>query len=129
MAKTYSLQGPISLEALSNADALTFVASVIDAVPSYSMGTANLNISAQGPAGTTPSKVTIKGTSIDELKASLAAAQQQPKAPEDIVYDIRGRLSLVGLSFDDGMQLIEAVMGAIPVDSLVMTGMIVIDEC
>ena len=47
MAKTYNLQGPIILECLSNTDALAFVGTVINAIPSYSMGTASLNIQAQ----------------------------------------------------------------------------------
>jgi hypothetical protein len=122
MSKTYNLQGPILLEGLSNTDALTFVATIVDAIPSYSMGSANLNIKAQGPAGTS---TCVAGDSADELQTSLNEAQAAPKSPEDIVYDVRGRVNLVGLSFEDGMQLIDAVMAAIPTDSLIMTGMLV----
>ena len=127
MSKTYILQGPIMLENLSNTAALGFVGAVVAAIPSYSMGSARLNIHAQGPAGTAngsaPAHV-ISGKSVDELTASLAKAQAAPKAPEDIVYDIRGSVSLVGLTFEDGMQVIDAVMNAIPTDSLVVTSML-----
>jgi hypothetical protein len=126
MAKTYSLQGPIMLESLSNTDALGFCAAVINAIPSYSMGTASLNIRAEGPAGSASS--TVEGKSLDALKASLAKAQSAPKGPEDIVYHVRGRVNLVGLSLEDGIQVIEAAMNAIPGDSLVVTGMIAQQE-
>ena len=126
MAKTYTLQGPIILENLNNVDALTFVGTVINAIPSYSMGTASLHMRAQGPAGATTT--TIEGTSTDELKAGLATAQKAPKAPEDISYDIIGRVNLVGLSLEDGIQVIEAAMNAIPGDSLVVTGMVAQQE-
>ena len=125
MAKTYTLQGPIVLENLSNVDALTFCGTVINAIPSYSMGTAALHMRAQGPAG---SSQEISGDSTDELKASLAKAQKAPKAPEDISYDVIGRVNLVGLSLADGIQVIEAAMNAIPGDSLVVTGMIAQQE-
>lgn len=123
MAKTYTLQGPIFLETLSNTDALSFCAAVINAIPSYSMGTASLNIQAQGPAGTASCRA-IKGSTSDELQAGLVAAEN-PKAPEDIVYDVNGRVNLVGLSFEDGCQIIDATMKAIPPDSLIMTSMLV----
>ena len=132
MSKTYTLQGPIFLDNLSNTDALAFVATVVDVIPSYSMGTANLNIRAQGPAGTadgsTEGNTQISGGSSEELKASLAEAQEAPKAPEDIIYDVRGRVHLVGLSFTDGMEIVDAVMNAIPPDSLVMANMLVLSE-
>jgi hypothetical protein len=126
MAKTYSLQGPIILENLSNTDALGFLAAVINAIPSYSMGTASMNIRAEGPAGAT--STTVEGKSLDTLKASLAKAQSAPKGPEDILYDVRGRVNLVGLSLEDGIQVIEAAMNAIPGDSLVVTGMVAQQE-
>jgi hypothetical protein len=121
MAKTYTLQGPIVLENLSNTEALTFCATVIDAIPSYSMGTASMHLQAQGPAGT---GTKISGKSMDELKSALAKAKSAPKAPEDITYNVRGRVNLVGLSLEDGIQVIEAAMNAIPGDSLVVTGMV-----
>ena len=121
MPKTYTLQGPIILEGLSNTDALGFCAAVINAIPSYSMGTASMHLKAQGPAGTGQE---IKGASAEELNASLATAQAAPKAPEDIIYQVRGRVNLVGLSLEDGIQVIEAAMNAIPGDSLVVTGMV-----
>ena len=124
MAKTYTLQGPIMLETLSNVDALTFCGTVINAIPSYSMGTASMHLKAQGPAGSSSNSCTIAGKSLDELKASLAKAKSAPKAPEDITYDVRGRVNLVGLSLADGIEIIEATMNAIPEDSLVMTGML-----
>ena len=123
MAKTYTLQGPIMLEGLSNTQALTFLGTVINAIPSYSMGTASMHVRAQGPAGTTKSR-SVSGNSTSELKAALKQAQAAPKAPEDITYDVRGRVNLVGLSFEDGMAVIMAAMSAIPPDSLVMTGML-----
>jgi hypothetical protein len=101
---------------------LTFLATVIDAIPSYSMGTASMNISAQGPAGATCTNVS--GDSTDELKASLSKAKSAPKAPEDIVYDVSGRVNLVGLSWEDGMGVVDAVLHAIPGDTLVMTCMV-----
>ena len=122
MAKTYTLQGPIMLEGLSNTQALTFLGTVINAIPSYSMGTASMHVRAQGPTGT--KSTSISGKSTDELKAGLAKAKSAPTAPEDITYDVRGRVSLVGLSLEDGIQIIEATMNAIPGDSLVMTGML-----
>ena len=122
MAKTYSLQGPIVLETLSAPDALTFCAAVIDAVPAYSMGSATLNIKAQGPAGQSH---TIKGESVAELKASLKAV---PKGPEDITYDVVGAVNLVGLSLEDGIQVIDAAMHAIPGDSLVTTALVAQEE-
>ena len=126
MAKTYALQGPIMLEGLSNSEALSFCAAVIDAIPSYSMGSASMNLKAQGPAGT---GTTISGKSTDELKAGLKKAQKvAPKTPEDITYQVRGRVDLVGLSIEDGIQVIDAAMHAIPGDSLVVTGMIAQEE-
>jgi hypothetical protein len=122
MAKTYTLQGPIVLEKLSNTEALTFLATVIDAIPAYSMGTASMNIQAQGPAGTA-SCTKVSGKTIDELKASLKKAQSTG-GPEDITYDVMGRVNLVGLSLADGIEVIDAVMHAIPGDSLVMTTML-----
>ena len=121
MARTYTLQGPIMLEGLTNTEALAFLGTVINAIPSYSMGTASMHIKAQGPAGKSTS---VSGNSINELKAGLAQAKAAPKAPEDITYDVRGRVNLVGLSLEDGIQVIDAVMHAIPGDSLVMTAML-----
>jgi hypothetical protein len=127
MAKTYSLQGPIMLENLSNTQALGFCAAVIDAIPSYSMGTASLNIQAQGPAGA--ASTTVSGNSLEKLKSSLAKAQSAPKAPEDITYNVRGSVNLVGLSLEDGIQVIDAAMHAIPgPDSLVVTTMLAQQE-
>jgi hypothetical protein len=128
MPKTYALQGPIVLENLSNTDALTFCATVINAIPSYSMGTASMHLKAQGPAGTGTKTTAITGKSVDELKAALSKAQSAPKAPEDITYDVRGRVNLIGLSLEDGIGVIEAAMNAIPGDSLVVTGMVAINE-
>ena len=121
MAKTYTLQGPIMLENLSNTDALGFVGTVINAIPSYSMGTASMHIKAQGPAGT---GANITGKSTDELKAALAKAKNAPKSPADITYYVRGKVNLVGLSLEDGISIIDATMHAIPGDSLVMTAML-----
>ena len=128
MPRTYSLQGPISLDNLSNTDALAFLAAVIDSIPSYSMGTASMNIRAQGPAGGTR---TVEGTSVDKLKASLEAAKAEPipTGPEDITYDVMGRVNLVGLSLEDGIQVVEATLGAIPgPDSLVAAAMLAQEE-
>jgi hypothetical protein len=127
MPKTYSLQGPIMLENLTNTQALGFCAAVIDAIPSYSMGTASLNINAQGPAGT--ASTTVSGNSLEKLKAALAKAQSAPKGPEDITYDVRGSVNLVGLSLEDGIEVIDAAMHAIPTnDSLVVTTMLAQQE-
>jgi hypothetical protein len=128
MAKTYNLQGPIMLEMLSNTDALNFCAAVINAIPSYSMGTASLNIQAQGPAGTEACSTKISGKSIEELKAGLTQAQAAPAAPEDIVYDVTGRVNLVGLSMEDGIGVVDAALHAIPGDSLVSTAMLAQSE-
>jgi hypothetical protein len=124
MAKTYSLQGPIVLETLSNTDALAFCAAVIDSIPSYSMGSATLNIKAEGPADDGGS-TQVTGTSLDELKASLEAVKSAPAPtdPSDITYNVRGRVDLVGLSLEDGIGVIDAAMHAIPGDALVVTGM------
>ena len=62
------------------------------------------------------------------MKAALGKAQNAPKAPEDITYSVRGRVNLVGLSLEDGIQVIEAAMNAIPGDSLVVTGMVAQQE-
>ena len=127
MAKTYSLQGPIMLENLTNAEALGFIAAVVAEIPAHSMGTASMHLQAQGPAGTPPTKV--EGKSVDELKASLVKAQSAPKAPEDIVYHVRGRVNLVGLSLAEGIDMIDTTMRAIPnPDALVMTAMLAQDE-
>ena len=116
------------LEGLTNTEALTFLGTVINAIPSYSMGTASMHVKAQGPvqgpAGSKSTSRTVSGNSIDELKASLAAAKTSPRTPEQIIYDVRGRVNLVGLSIEDGVQIIDAVMHAIPGDSLVMTAML-----
>jgi hypothetical protein len=138
MAKTYNLQGPIILENLTNAQALGFVATVIAEVPAHAMGTASVNIRAQGPAGSAAqgwsargwptAGTTVSGNSLDALKASLAKAQGAAKGPEDIVYDVRGCVNLVGMSHAECLDLIDTVMGAIAVDSLVVTGMTVIQE-
>lgn len=127
--KTYSLQGPIVLENLNNTDTLAFLGTVIAAIPSYSMGTASMNIRAEGPAGQATCS-TVAGKSTDELKASLEKFKNSPAphAPEDITYDVRGRVNLVGLSFEDGMGVIEAAMRAIPEDTLVVTGMLAQQE-
>ena len=124
MARTYTLQGPIMLEGLTNTEALAFLGTVINAIPSYSMGTASMHVRAQGPAGSKSTSRTVSGNSVDELKASLAAAKTSPRTPEQIIYDVRGRVNLVGLSLEDGIQVIDAVMHAIPGDSLVMTAML-----
>jgi hypothetical protein len=128
MPKTYTLQGPIMLENLNNMDALAFAGAVINAIPSYSMGTASINIQAQGPSGT--SSRTVSGTSVDALKKELQKSQTAatPTGPEDIIYNVRGRVNLVGLSLEDGIGVIEAAMNAIPGDSLVVTGMVAQQE-
>jgi hypothetical protein len=123
MARTYSLQGPISLDNLSNTGALAFLTAVINAIPSYSMGTASMNVRAQGPAGS--SVCTVEGTTVDALKASLQAV---PTAAEDIIYDVMGRVNLVGLSFEDGIEVVNAVINAIPPDSLVATALLAQEE-
>ena len=92
------------------------------------MGTASMHLKAQGPAGTGTKSTSVTGTSVDELKAALGKAQNAPKAPEDITYSVRGRVNLVGLSLEDGIQVIEAAMNAIPGDSLVVTGMVAQQE-
>jgi hypothetical protein len=126
MAKTYSLAGPMVLENLSNTEALTFVGVVIDAIPSYSMGSASMSMRAQGPAGASHE---VTGTSTDELKASLAKVQSAPKAPSDISYDIIGCVNLVGLSLEDGIGVVDAALHAIPGDSsLVSTAMLAQQE-
>jgi hypothetical protein len=126
MAKTYSLQGPIVLENLTNTEALTFIAAVVAEVPAHSMGTASMHLKAEGPAGQSQS---VSGGSLDELKASLAAAQAAPKTPDEIVYQVRGRVNLVGLSLEEGIDMIETTMKAIPnEDALVMTAMLAQDE-
>jgi hypothetical protein len=122
MAKTYTLQGPITLEGLSNTDALTFVGAVINAIPSYSMGTASLSIDAQGPAG--GSSRVVSGKKIEELKSAFEKVKGAPKAPEDIVYNVSGKVDLVGLSIADGIEVVDTVLHAIPGDSLVMTSML-----
>jgi hypothetical protein len=127
MAKTYTLQGPISLELLSAPDALAFAGAVINAIPSYSMGTASLNIQAQGPAGTTIHK--IDGKTVDALKAALAKAKDaMDKTPEDVTYDLMGRVNLVGLSIADGIGVVDAALHAIPGDSLVNVAMTAQEE-
>ena len=129
MAKTYNLQGPIMLENLTNTEALTFIAAVVAEVPAHSMGTASMHLRAEGPAGQTPPPTKIEGKTLDELKASLAKAQAAPKTPEDIVYEVRGRVNLVGLSLEEGIDMIETTMKAIPnPDALVMTSMLAQDE-
>ena len=128
MAKTYNLQGPIMLENLSNTEALGFIGAVIAKIPAHSMGTASMHLKAEGPAGQTL-KAKVEGKSIDELKASLAAAQKAPKGPEDIVYHVRGRVNLVGLSLAEGIDMITKTMDAIPnEDALVMTSMLAQEE-
>jgi hypothetical protein len=131
MAKTYSVSGPIMLEKLNNTDALAFCVAAIDAIPAYSMGTASLNISAQGPAGA--SSASIKGSTLETLKAALEKAQKTMAASAsssaaDISYDVRGSVSLVGLSFADGIGVVDAVLHAIPSDSLVVTTMMAQEE-
>jgi hypothetical protein len=126
MAKTYSLQGPIVLENLSNTDALTFLGKLIDAIPSYSMGTASVNIQAQGPAGA-ETCTSISGSTVDALKAALQKVPA-PQAASDITYDVRGQVNLVGLSFEDGIGVVDAALHAIPPDSLVVVTMIAQEE-
>ena len=126
MSKTYTVQGPIVLENLSNTQALGFVATVIAEVPAHAMGTASVNIRAQGPAGS--ASTTVSGNSLDALKASLSKAQSAPKGPEDIVYDVRGCVSLVGMSHAECLDLIDTTMNAIPVDSMVVTMMVIQEE-
>ena len=129
MAKTYTLQGPIILENLTNTEALGFIAAVVAEVPAHSMGTASMHLTAQGPAGQGSKSTTVKGKSVDELKAALAKAQQQPKTPDEIVYSVRGRVNLVGLSLAEGIDMIETTMKAIPnPDALVMTAMLATEE-
>jgi len=130
MAKTYNLQGPIMLENMTNAEALGFIAAVIAEIPAHSMGTASMHLQAQGPAGTATTTATaVSGKSIDELKASLSKAQAAPKGPEDIVYHVRGHVNLVGLSLEEGIDMIETTMKAIPnPDALVMTSMLATEE-
>jgi hypothetical protein len=65
---------------------------------------------------------------LDALKASLAKAQSAPKAPEDIVYDVRGHVNLVGMSHAECLDLIDTTMNAIPVDSMVVTTMVIQQE-
>jgi hypothetical protein len=113
VAKTYTLQGPIVLEGLNNVDALEFVGAVINAIPSYSMGSASMNIRAQGPAGS--SDPVVSGASLTALKTSLAAATDTlSKSPADITYDVRGQVNLVGLSLEDGIGVVDAALHAIP---------------
>ena len=127
MAKTYTLQGPIMLENLTNAEALSFIAAVVAEIPAHSMGSASMNLDAQGPAGPPPQKVS--GRSVDELKASLGKAQAQPLAAEDIVYHVRGSVNLFGLSLAEGIDMIDTTMRAIPnEDALVMTSMLAVEE-
>jgi hypothetical protein len=126
MAKTYTLQGPIMLENLSNTQALGFVATVIAEVPAHAMGTASVNIRAEGPAGS--ASTTVSGNSLDALKASLKKAQSAPKGPEDITYDVRGHVNLVGMSHAECLDLIDTTMNAIPVDSMVLTTMLIQQE-
>ena len=126
MAKTYTVQGPIVLENLSNTQALGFVATVIAEVPAHAMGTASVNIRAQGPAGS--ASTTVSGNSLDALKASLAKAQSASKAPEDIIYDVRGCVNLVGMSHAECLDLVDTTMNAIPVDSAVFTAMVIQQE-
>lgn len=126
MAKTYNLQGPIILENLTNTEALSFIAAVVAEVPAHSMGTASMNLKAEGPAG---QSTTVEGNNLSTLKASLAKAQSAPKTPEDIVYHVRGRVNLVGLSLEEGIDMIETTMKAIPnPDALVMTAMLATEE-
>jgi hypothetical protein len=126
MAKTYSLQGPIVLENLSSTEALGFIAAVVAEVPAHAMGTASMHLKAEGPAGASQ---TVAGGSLDELKASLKKAQSAPKTSEDIVYHVRGRVNLVGLSLAEGIDMIETTMKAIPnPDALVVTAMLASEE-
>ena len=126
MAKTYTVQGPIVLENLSNTQALGFVATVIAEVPAHAMGTASVNIRAQGPAGST--STTVSGDSLDVLKASLKKAQSAPKGPEAIIYDVRGCVNLVGMSHAECLDLIDKTMNAIPVDTMAVTAMVIQQE-
>ena len=126
MAKTYTLQGPIVLENLSNTQALEFVGTVIAEVPAHAMGTASVNIRAQGPAGS--ASTTVSGKSLDALKASLKKAQSAPKGPEDICYDVRGFVNLVEMSHAECLDLVDTTMNAIPVDSAVFTAMVIQQE-
>ena len=127
MAKTYNLQGPIILENLTNTEALSFIAAVVAEVPAHSMGTASMNLKAEGPAGS--ASTTVEGNSLDKLKASLAKAEAAPKTPDDIVYHVRGRVNLVGLSLEEGIDMIDTTMRAIPnPDALVMTAMLATEE-
>jgi hypothetical protein len=161
MPKTYSLQGPILLEGLSDESALNFCAAVIAAIPAYSMGSANLNIRAQGPAGgadapgdpagsagdpagsagdPAPGAVrSIRGDSLEALEASWQAHadayRREPAAPAtgegssaDIHYDIRGSVRLVGLAMADGIAVVDAVLRAMPDDSLIVAGMLAQEE-
>jgi hypothetical protein len=126
MAKTYNLQGPIILENLTNTEALGFIAAVVAEVPAHSMGTASMHLKAEGPAGQTQ---TVEGNSLDELKASLKKAQSAPKTADDIVYHVRGRVDLVGLSLAEGIDMIDTAMRAIPnEDALVVTAMVATEE-
>jgi len=126
MAKTYNLQGPIILENLTNAEALSFIAAVVAEVPAHSMGTASMHLKAEGPAGSATHS--IEGNSLDALKASLKKAQTAPTS-DDIVYQVRGRVNLVGLSLEEGIDMIETTMKAIPnPDTLVMTAMLATEE-
>jgi len=90
------------------------------------MGTASVNIRAQGPAGST--STTVSGDSLDVLKASLKKAQSAPKGPEDIIYDVRGCVNLVGMSHAECLDLIDTTMNAIPVDSMLFTAMVIQQE-
>jgi len=131
MAKTYTLQGPILLENMSNTEALGFIAAVVAEIPAHSMGTASMNLQAEGPAGQPPpTNHHVHGKSLDELKASLAKAQKSTKSgPEDIVYHVMGSVNLFGLSLAEGIDMIETTMKAIPnEDALVMTSMLAQEE-
>ena len=127
MAKTYNLQGPIMLENLTNTEALSFIAAVVAEVPAHSMGTASMNLKAEGPAGS--ASTTVEGNSLDKLKASLAKAQSAPKTADDIVYHVRGRVNLVGLSLEEGIDMIDTTMRAIPnPDALIVCAMLAQEE-
>jgi hypothetical protein len=127
MAKTYNLQGPIVLENLTNTEALSFIAAVVAEVPAHSMGTASMNLKAEGPAGS--ASTTVEGNSLEKLKASLAKAQAAPKTSGDIVYHVRGRVNLIGLSLEEGIDMIDTTMRAIPnPDALVVTAMLAQEE-
>jgi hypothetical protein len=128
MAKTYSLQGPIVLENLTNAEALSFIAAVVAEIPAHSMGTASMHLTAQGPAGQAPPPTMVSGKSLEELKASLKKAQTT-SGPSDIVYGVRGRVNLVGLSLAEGIDMIDTTMKAIPNENaLVLTAMVAVEE-